>query len=85
VTPSRERRVQRPEERRSDERNTLFPVAKKDDVVGVSAAREREPIDQHERWRGVALEAGPVDATGNKFLRQRSRRLLWSLLRPYRG
>ena len=42
-------------------------------------------VDEHERWRGVALEAGPVDATGNQFLRRRSRQLLWDLLRPYKG
>jgi ATP-binding cassette subfamily B protein len=42
-------------------------------------------VDEHERWRGVALESGPVDATGNAFLRRRSRSLLWSLLRPYKG
>ncbi|GAB2593740.1 ABC transporter ATP-binding protein [Microlunatus antarcticus] len=42
-------------------------------------------IDPSERWRGVALDAGPVDATGSKFLRVRSRALLGSLLRPYRG
>jgi ATP-binding cassette subfamily B protein len=42
-------------------------------------------VDPSERWRGVALDAGPVDATGSRFLRVRSRRLLGSLLRPYRG
>ena len=42
-------------------------------------------VDPSERWRGVALDAGPVDATGSKFLRVRSRTLLGSLLRPYRG
>jgi ATP-binding cassette, subfamily B, bacterial len=42
-------------------------------------------VDETERWRGVALDAGPVDATGSKFLRTRSRHLLGSLLRPYRG
>ncbi|MGI3781376.1 MAG: ABC transporter ATP-binding protein, partial [Janthinobacterium lividum] len=41
-------------------------------------------IDPRERWRGVALDAGPVDATGSRFLRLRSRHLLASLLRPYR-
>src|SRR6188508_2601940 len=44
-----------------------------------------ETQQQTERWRGVALDAGVVDAAGNRFLRGRSRRLLWSLLRPYRG
>ncbi len=44
-----------------------------------------ETQQQTERWRGVALDAGLVDAAGNRFLRKRSRRLLWSLLRPYRG
>ncbi|MGI3779421.1 MAG: ABC transporter ATP-binding protein [Janthinobacterium lividum] len=42
-------------------------------------------VDPTERWRGVALDAGPVDATGSKFLRVRSRELLGSLLRPFRG
>ena len=37
------------------------------------------------RWRGVGQDEGPVDASGTRFLRDRSRRLLWSLLRPYRG
>ena len=49
-----------------------------------SPAAPSETQQQTERWRGVALDAGPVDAAGNRFLRGRSRRLLWSLLRPYR-
>ncbi len=49
-----------------------------------SSAAPSETQQQTERWRGVALDAGPVDAAGNRFLRGRSRRLLWSLLRPYR-
>ena len=39
---------------------------------------------QTDRWRGVALDAGPVDAVGSRFLRVRSRRLLGSLLHPHR-
>ena len=52
---------------------------------GASPAAQSEAEQQSERWRGVALDAGPVDAAGSRFLRERSRRLLWSLLRPYRG
>ena len=52
----------------------------------VETVETSEPaVDENERWRGVALESGPVDATGNRFLRRRSRTLLWSMLRPYRG
>ena len=46
-------------------------------------------LDPHERWRGVGVNSGSddadVDRTGSRFLRQRSRRLLGSLLSPYKG
>ena len=53
--------------------------------TAVEPGQTVQPVDEHERWRGVALESGPVDATGNAFLRRRSRQLLWDLLRPYKG
>ena len=37
-----------------------------------------------ESWRGVAAEQVELDETGGKFVKQRSRRLLGDLLRPYK-
>lgn len=48
-------------------------------------APEHEPDAPAEAWRGVAGEDAEVTASGNLALAARSRRLLGSLVRPYRG
>ncbi|MDA8437921.1 MAG: ABC transporter ATP-binding protein [Propionibacterium sp.] len=60
-----------------------------DDAVTVAydVAPQAAELDPAERWRGVAAENArdrDIDNSSSVFLRRRSRRLLASLLRPYR-
>lgn len=45
---------------------------------------DQSPRDDTVSWRGVANEESDIDRTGNSILAGRSRRLLASLVRPYR-
>ena len=44
-----------------------------------------ETTTTDDSWRGVANEEAQVTTSGNLVLAKRSRRLLWSLVRPYRA
>ena len=61
------------------------PRSGRRDGQGATAEPAVGPDLGPQRWRGVGPDDGPVDAAGTRFLRDRSRALLWSLLRPYRG
>ncbi len=53
-------------------------------VVTDEKATDEKTTDEQADWRGIAGEDREVDVTGNLVLAGRSRRLLLSLVRPYR-
>lgn len=53
-------------------------------IAPTKALNQRVDVDDIEAWRGVAAEhAKEISEQGSVFLKERSKRLLWSLVKPY--